>query len=207
MNNIYKLIFFLPFLLVGCKTNVIDESRLLQKIDSLDMDIFSNEGEKILSIKSPDSSYDKENLSFNLKQTTIKLYNDDKPNYIINSDESKMYDNNKVIELKGNVKLITVEKDNDVLFADNFIWNIKESNYLLVGNVKFENNNVILSSYKAILNSDNIIEFFNPVEYSIKNENNQKNYEIKSENAFYNIDTNSIRFGSKDKRVRTKLYF
>ena len=39
------------------------------------------------------------------------------------------------------------------------------------------------------MDSDNIIEFFNPVKYIIKNDNNENKYEINSENAYYNLNT------------------
>ena len=207
MNKLYKFLIFFPFLILGCKPNVIDETRYLQRINSLDMNIFSNEGKKILSINSPVTSYDKENLTFNLKKTTIKVFNNEKTKYIINSDKSKLYNNNKIVELNSNVELRTIDEEDDILLTDKFIWNIEESNYLLIGNVKFENNTIILSANKATMNSDNIIEFFNPVKYIIKDKNNDTNYEINSENAYYNMNTNSVRFGSKDKRVRTRMYF
>ena len=83
---------------------------------------------------------------------------------------------------------------------DNFIWNIDEAYYLLTGNIRFENNNVILTSGKATLGSDNIIEFFNPVKYIIKDDNNANKYEINSENAHYDINRESLSFEAKDKR-------
>ncbi len=207
MNNVYKLIIFLSLLISGCKSNLTKEASILQKIDNLVLDIYTSEGTKIYSINSPYSSYNKENQTFNLNETNINIFKNDKPQYIINSDLSKLTNNNKILELKGNVKLKTVLQNEDVLYADKFIWNIDDSIYLLTGNVKFENNNVILSSKKAILNSNNIIEFFNPVKYIIKNDKNKNNYEINSENAFYNIDTKSVSFKSKSKRVRSKIYF
>ena len=36
--------------MLGCAPNVIDENKVIQKIDSLDMTIFSKSGEKIYSI-------------------------------------------------------------------------------------------------------------------------------------------------------------
>ena len=42
----------------GCTQNVIDENKVKQKIDSLDMTIFSKSGDKIFSITSPNSRYD-----------------------------------------------------------------------------------------------------------------------------------------------------
>tara|TARA_B100001996_G_scaffold297984_1_gene238378 strand:- start:63 stop:683 length:621 start_codon:yes stop_codon:yes gene_type:complete len=206
MNNIYKLIIIFPFLILGCKPSVIDGNRIMQKIDSLDMNIYSNQGEKIYRIISPNSTYDILKQTISVKKTTINLFNNNELEYIINSDESKLSNNNKIIELKGNVKLKNVLQDNDILYSDYFIWKIDDSEYLLKGNIKFENENIILNSNKAILNSDNIIEFFNPVKYIIKKDN-KSIYEINSENAFYNIKTKAVSFKSKNKRVRTKLYF
>ena len=206
MNNTHKLIIFIPVFIFGCTSYNIEEKKGLQKINSLDMNIFSKNGDKIYSITSPYSSYNKNAIKFESKNTTINIFKDEKIKYIINSDESKLSNNNKILELIGNVELRTLLQDNDILYADNFIWNIDKTKYVLIGKVLFENKNIILSSNKATLGPDNIIEFFNPVKYVIKNENNEKSYEINSENAFYNIITKSVNFKSKDKQVRSKVY-
>ena len=192
MSNIYRLIIFLPLFILGCAPNVIDENKVIQKIESFDMTIFSKSGDKIYSITSPDSSYDNIELSFELKKPIINILNRKKTKYIISSEESTLSDNNKLLKLKRNVKLETLKKDGDFLYADNFIWNIENTNYLLEGNIRFENKYIILNSEKAILDSDNIIEFFNPVKYIIKDENNENKYETNSENAYYNLDTDSV---------------
>ena len=207
MSKIYRLIVFLPLFMLGCAPKVIDENKIIQKIESLDMTIFSKSGEKIYSITSPNSSYDNIELKFKLKKPTINIFNGKKTQYIISSEESTLSDNNKLLKLKGNVKLKTPKKDGDFLYADNFIWNIENTNYLLEGNIRFENQNIILNSGKAILDSDNIIEFFNPVKYIIKDENNDNKYEINSENAYYNLNTESVSFKAKDKRVKSIIYF
>ena len=105
------------------------------------------------------------------------------------------------------MKLKHINKEDDYLYADNFIWNLDNTNYLLTGNVRYENKNVILTSGKAKMGPDNIIEFFNPVKYIMKDDNNEEKYEINSENAFYNIDNESLSFRARDKRVRSKIYF
>ena len=207
MSNIYRLIIFLPFFILGCAPNVIEENEVIQKIDRLDMNIFSKSGDKIYAITSPKSSYNISELKFELKNPTINIFKGEEIKYIINSDESTLSDNNKLLKLKGNVKLKTLKQKDDILHADNFIWNIEETNYLLEGNIRFENENIILNSRKAKLGSDNIIEFFNPVKYIIKSENNNNKYEINSENAYYNLNTESVSFKSKDKRVQSIIYF
>jgi len=207
MSKIYRLIIFLPIFILGCAPNVINENKVIQKINSLNMTIFSKRGDKIYSITSPNSSYDNIELKLDLKKPIINIFNGEETKYIISSEESTLSNNNKLLKLKGNVKLKTLKKDEDILYADNFIWNIENTNYLLEGNIRFENQNIILNSGKAILGSDNIIEFFNPVKYIIKDENNDNKYEINSENAYYNLNTESVSFKAKDKRVKSIIYF
>jgi len=207
MSKINKLKIFLPLFILGCAPNLIDKNKVIQKINSLDMTIFSESGDKIYSITSPNSSYDNVELKFELKKPIINILNGEETKYIISSEESTLSDNNKLLKLEGNVKLKTLKKDEDILYADNFIWNIDNTNYLLEGNIIFENQNIMLTSGKAILGSDNIIEFFNPVKYIIKDENKENKYEINSENAYYNLNTESVSFEAKDKRVRSIIYF
>ena len=206
MKNIYKLIIFFPLVILGCAPNFTEDNKVIQKIDSLDMNIFSKKGEKIYSISSPFSSYDNK-LNFHLKNTTINIFKNEETKYLINSDESSLSDNNKILKLRGNVKLKTLKQDEDILYADNFTWNIEKTNYLLEGNIRFENKNIILNSEKATLGTDDIIEFFNPVKYIIKDNNNENKYEINSENAYYNLKTESVSFKAKDNKVRSIIYF
>ena len=193
--------------MLGCTPNVMEENKVIQKIDSLNMNIFSKSGDKIYSITSPNSSYNKIDLKFELKKPVINIFNKEEVKYIISSEESTLSDNNKLLKLNGNVKLKTFNKDQDILYADNFIWNIEETSYLLEGNIRFENQNIILNSGKAKLGSDNIIEFFNPVKYTLKDENNDNKYEINSENAYYNLNTESVSFKANNKRVKSIIYF
>ena len=207
MNNINILKFFFPFVLLGCAPNVLEEKKVIQKINSLDMNVFSKTGEKIYSITSPDSKYDKIKLVFNLKRTTINLFKGKDIKYIVDADSSRLLDKNNIVELNGNVKLRTLNQNNDYLYGDSLTWNINESKYELFGNVRFENRNVFLYSNKAILRKDNIIEFLNPLKYIVKDNNNEEKYQINSENAFYNIDKESLSFRAKDKKVRSIIYF
>ena len=207
MNNIFRLLILLPVFVLGCSPNIVEENKVTQQIDSLDMNIFSKRGDKIYSITSSSSSYDNNELKFELKNPTINIFNGEVTKYIITSDESTLSENNKLLKLKGNVKLKTLTEDEDYLYADNFIWNIEENKYYLEGNIKFKNKNIILNSGKATLGENNIIEFFNPVKYIIKDDNNENKFEIKSENAYYNLETESISFKGKDKRVRSIIYF
>ncbi|WP_042851311.1 LPS export ABC transporter periplasmic protein LptC [Prochlorococcus sp. MIT 0604] len=193
--------------MLSCAPNVIDENKITQKIDSLNMNIFSKTGEKIYSITSPNSSFNNIKLKFELKKPIINIFDGGEIKYIISSEESTLSDNNKLLKLKGNVKLKTLKQYEDILYADKFIWNIEKTNYLLEGNIRFENQNIILNSGKAILGSDNIIEFFNPVKYIIRDQNNDNKYEINSENAYYNLNTESVSFKAKDKRVKSIIYF
>ena len=207
MNKIYKSIIIFPILILGCNPNIIEENQTTKEIKSLDLNIFSKSGDKKYTISSPYSIYDNFKNKFQFQKTTINIFQDNQTKYIINSDESSLTRNNKVLELKGNVILKTINQNDDYLYADNFIWDVDNTNYLLTGNIRFENENVILTSSKAKMGSDNIIEFFNPVKYIIKDENNENKYETNSENAYYNIDQESLSFKAVDNRVSSKIYF
>ena len=207
MNKIYRLILILQVFLLGCTPSVIKEKKITKKINSLDLNIFTKTGDKKYSIKSPYSIYDNIKNKFQFKKTTINIFYDGKTKYVINSDESTLSNNNNLLELKGNVKLKTIDQNDDYLNADYFIWNIDEAKYFLTGDVRFENKNVILTSAKAILDSDNVIEFFDPVKYIIKDDNNKNIYETNSKNAYYDMNKESLSFKAKDKRVRSRFYF
>ena len=208
MNKLSKLLFTIPIILTGCKSTVSDVKLTGQSVDNLNMNIFSDEGKKLYTIKSPNSIYSKEKNVFNLKKTTINLYKDNKTEYIINSDNSELSNNNKLLKLNGNVRVKTLIQQGDKLYSNSFKWNIQNSEYLLLGDVKFENESISLSSNKAILNNDiSIIEFFNPVKYRIKDGDNKRAFEIISKNAYYNIYTKTLSFKSLEERVRSKIYF
>ena len=193
---------------MGCKAGHVDDKTITQSINTLNMNIFSSEGIKLLSIKSPYSNYEKNNNIFKLKETTIKLYKDNEGKYLITSDKSKLSNNNKLIELDGNVVINSLIKEEDKLYSNSLKWNIETSKFLLIGNVKFINNSILLISNKAILNkNNNIIEFFNPVKYEVNDSINKSRYVVNSQNAYYNINTKSLTFSSKEEKVRSKIYF
>lgn len=207
MNKFYKLLYLIPIIIIGCKSPDFDNKKFSQVINKFYMNIYSIEGEKILSIKSPTSRYENNSNIISLDETKIHLFKNNQTEYIINSDKSKLSDGS-LLELKGNVLVKNIGKDADKLYADIFKWDINSTEYLLIGDVKFENNTITLSSNKALLNkTNNIIEFFNPVKYKIKDSNNENGYEINSENAFYNINTKSVSFRSQGEKVRSKIYF
>ena len=83
MSNIYRLIIFLPLFMLGCAQNVIDEDKVIQKIETLDMTIFSKSGDKIYSITSPNSTYDNIELKFDIKKPIINILNGEVTKYII----------------------------------------------------------------------------------------------------------------------------
>ena len=159
MNNIYRLIIFLPIVILGCAPNVIEENKITQKIESLKMNIFSKKGDKIYSITSPNSKYDKVQLKFNLKKTTINIFEGEDIKYIINSDSSTVSDNNKIVELNGNVELKNQNEDNDILYGDNLIWNVDESSFSIVHTSPFWKSPLIFSmcKYKSELFHLNIL--------------------------------------------------
>ncbi len=207
MNKLQRLLIIISFLVLGCKNNATKENNFVQKINSLDMNIYSKTGEKIYSIKSPNTNFNKDKNVFNLNRTKIQIYQNKAIKYKIESEKSTLSNNNKLLELTGNVRLNILQNDDDSLYSNKFIWNIDNSQYMLIGGVKFENNSIILISNEAVLNKSNIIEFINPVKYIIKNQDNNRNYKINSDNAFYDINKNSVYFKSNNNRVKSTISY
>ena len=208
MNKLNILIIVFTLFISGCKTNEKFTNFPSQKIDDFNLNIYSKDGNKIYSIKSPSSRIDIVKNILNLKETRINLFNEEILKYTITSKESKLKNSNRIIELIGDVLVKSHIEEDIILNADKFTWDINNEEYELIGNVRFENNEYIISSQKAYMNKENnIIEFYNPVNYIVKDNNNTNRFEVKSENAFYNIEKNSFNFSSKEKRVRSKIYF
>ena len=62
MNKLYISLILIPILTYGCRIRDIDNNIYTQSIDSFTMNIFSSEGNKIFTIKSPFSSYNREKI-------------------------------------------------------------------------------------------------------------------------------------------------
>ena len=107
MNNVYKLFLLIPIIVFGCKSKDIENKITGQRINSLNMNILSNEGKKLIKIESPYSTYNNNLNTFNLKETTIHLFNNNETEYIIKADKSQL-SNNKLLLLNGNVLVKSV---------------------------------------------------------------------------------------------------
>ena len=83
MNKFYKLLFFIPMIIVGCKGPDLSNKNFNQVFNKFDLTIYSTEGNKMLTIKSPNSNYDGVKNIFNLKETTIFLFKGNIKEYII----------------------------------------------------------------------------------------------------------------------------
>ena len=127
MNKLQRLLIIIPFLVLGCKNNTTKENILVQKINSLDMNIYSKTGEKIYSIKSPNTNFNKDKNIFNLNSTKIQIFQNKAIKYKIESEKSTLSNNNKLLELTGNVRLNILHNDGDSLYSNKFIWNIDNS--------------------------------------------------------------------------------
>ena len=58
MTRLHYLLLFFLILIVSCKNKEINNEIISQTINTLNMNIFSKEGNKLFSIKSPYSRYD-----------------------------------------------------------------------------------------------------------------------------------------------------
>tara|TARA_B100000212_G_scaffold314244_1_gene267662 strand:- start:482 stop:1111 length:630 start_codon:yes stop_codon:yes gene_type:complete len=209
MNKNLLIIFIYLFLTSGCTSstslNKIDSNLT---IDEFSMTQFENNGDKLYSISSPKCIFDKEKQIYKLNETEIFFYKKNYLNYVINSQQSSLLDNNKYIKLEGEVKLFDLNNKNNNIKANNAFWNIEKSEFLLEGNVILNNNSLNLISSKAILNQKTkVIKFFRPVKYRYLNNSSKLNYQVSADNAFYNLDDKKLLFESEKERIKSRLTF
>ena len=201
------LIFSIYILLTSCSTSVRKINSNLS-IDDFSMTHFEKNGDKLYAISSPKSFFVKDSQSYELDETEIIFYEENKINYIINSNKSSLLNNNKDIKLEGDVKLIDLKNNANRIYANKAFWNIDKFEFILVGDVILNNNSINLKASKAVLKKDdNIIKFFKPVNYRYLSNNSDLNYKVKADNAYYNLNNKSLFFESKNERIKSKIKF
>ena len=208
MNRYFYLICILSsFFISSCKlsTKKIDNSVLI--IEKFNLNHYSKDGIKLYMLETPYSVFNQTDQSYLLRKTNIKFFDKDNIKYDVNSDSAKLL-NNKFLELKGNVEINDFKNDKTIIKSNNLFWHIDKTELILEGNVTLINNTINLSSSKALFDkNDNTIMFYNPIKYNYKDEDGIRKYNIKSENAYYNISTKDVIFKSKNDKVKSKLVF
>ena len=194
------------FLLSSCRINNSKEDNITLTIDDFTMNQFSEHGEKIYTIISPKSNLNKITFVYELDTVEVIFYEEDKETYLVTADYATL--DNNLLTLNGNVKIKDIKDNDSIIKSNNLYWDMKKSLVTLEGNVVLEDPFINLSSSKAILNQDSdIIKFFNPVQYKYKNSTNKTNFEVSSENAFYDLNEKKMTFSSESERVRSTLFF
>ena len=206
---INRLFIFSIYLLLtsGCSRSIREIDSNLE-IDDFSMTHFKNNGNKIYAITSPKSTFIKDVQIYKLDKTEIFFFEKNKVNYIINSKKSSLLNNNNDIKLDGDVKLYDLNNKDNTITANKAFWNINKFEFVLVGDVIFNNKSVNLISSKAVLNKNvNLIKFFKPVKYRYLNNTSTLNYKVKADNAYYDLENKTLRFESKNERIKSKLNF
>ena len=206
---IKRLFIFSIYLLLtsGCSTSIkkIDSNL---SIDDFSLTHFKNDGDKLYAISSPKSVFIKDTQIYKLDKTEISFYDENKVIYIINSKISSLLNNNNYITLEGNVKLYDLNNNENTITANKALWDIDKFEFVLIGDVILNNKSINLISSKAVLNKNvNVIKFYKPVKYRYLNKSSNLSHKIKADNAYYDLENKSLRFESKNERVKSKLNF
>tara|TARA_Y100001978_G_scaffold64471_1_gene57734 strand:- start:641 stop:1120 length:480 start_codon:yes stop_codon:yes gene_type:complete len=158
-------------------------------------------------LETPYSVFNQTDQSYILSKTKIKLFDEENVKYNVISDSATLL-NHKYLELKGNVEINDNDKEKTIIKSNNLFWHIDKTEFILEGNVTLVNNTINLSSSKALFDkNEDTIMFYNPIKYNYKDQDGIRKYNIKSENAYYNISTKDVIFKSKNDKVKSKLIF
>ena len=208
MNKLFYLIYILiSFFLTSCNVTTKQEGKSVLIIEKFNLNHYSKNGSKLYTLDTPYSVFNQTDQSYLLNKTNIKFFEDNNVKYNVNSDSAKLL-NNKFLRLKGNVEINDFNNDKTIVKSNNLFWDIDKSEFILEGNVSLVNNNINLSSSRALFDKkDDIITFYNPIKYNYKDKQGTIKYNISSENAFYNISTKDVLFKSKFDKVKSKFIF
>ena len=209
MNKLYYLLYILSLILFSsCSTKIDDFDSSSLIVEKFNLSHFNKSGDKLYMLETPYSIFNKSAQTYSLKNTKIKFYEMGNVKYIIFADSARLSNSNKLIELKGNIIISDLKNNKTTIKSESLAWNIDNSEFILNGNVKLENDTISLKSSKAILDKNtNIILFFNPVKYNYVDDNNITKYNIRSENAYYDLLEKNVVFKSEKSKVKSKLVF
>ncbi len=210
MNNLKLFTLSIAiFFLSSCKLVPSKDKEINLIVNDFNMSQLSSLGEKLYIITSPKSKFNRNSKVYLLDKTKITFFNKKEIKYTVNSNEAQLL-NHKIIKLNGDIQIVDVSDEKNIINADSFYWDIKDENFILEGNVRLNNKNIDLISSKAFLNKNtNIIKFFKPVKYNYKNIMNKSTYRLSSDSAYYNLINNNLVFESESpkERVRSKISF
>jgi len=205
---IKSLLFFYIYILLSSCTTSIKKIDSNLAIDDFSLTQFETNGDKLYSISSPKSLFIKDIQIYKLDNTKILFYEDNKVNYIIKSKKSSLLNNNKDIKLEGDVRLFDLNNKANTINSNEAFWNIDKNEFILIGDVILNNNSVNILSSKAVFKEkENIIKFFKPVKYRYLNNASSLNYKVKADNAYYDLNKNTLLFESKNKRIKSNISF
>ena len=200
------LIFSIYFLLSSCSTSTRKIHSNLA-IDDFSLTHFEINGDKSYAISSPKSVFIKDIQIYKLDKTKILFFEENKENYIIYSKKSSLSNFNNDIKLEGDVKLFDINNKANTISANKAFWNIDRKEITLTGDVILNNESINLISSKAILDSNDIVKFFYPVKYRYLNNSSNLNYKVRADNAYYDLEKKTLRFETKNERVKSKFNF
>ena len=208
MIKLKVFLFSIILIIYGCKNDNYSKGDIQLKVREFNLSQLHSNGDNLYTIYSPSSIFDQIDQEYTLDKTRINFFDNNKLKYTINSNNALLDNKNKIITLTGEVVIIDITEDNNVINGDNLIWDIKKSEFILEGNVNLNDEFINLKSSKAILDKNtNVIQFFEPVNYRYKVKNKTTDFKISSQSAFYNIEKKTMIFKSDSDRVRSNLIF
>ena len=154
MNKFFYLISIsLCFFISSCNINTKKADKSILIIEKFNLNHYSKNGSRLYVLDTPYSVFNQTDQSYLLNKTNIKFFEKENVKYNVNSDSAKLL-NNKFLELKGNVEINDFNSNKTIIKSNKLFWNIDESELILQGNVKLENNNINLISSKALFDKN-----------------------------------------------------
>ncbi len=205
----FLAVLFSISLLSSC-TNYISDSpkEKLLEINRFTLDQTNELGLKIFQLTSPKALINDARKDITTADTNILLFDQNAPNYSIQSQQARIENSGKTFSLSGNVRLTKLNDNEFNVFSDRIEWKPEDALIKFFGNVKGNINSTLIDSTSATYDLEkDKLEFQGITRFSVHSSTDLPPiFDINAKSAVWNGDTGVFEFFSQADRVTSKIF-
>ncbi len=206
----YNLILLVSVFTVSCNTiTPISENNSNEfEFEKLTIKNHNKDGQIKYIIRSERATVENSQNKIIAFLPVIILYNNNQPQYTINSRDGIINNIEQIINLNGNVQMFDSLNELINISADSMKWDIGQSKISFISNVKLNHkeSKVVANRADYYRNKDEILFYeISTINNQIFNKGQRAVIGVDSEEAVYNLITKKLEFSSQNNRVRSTI--
>ena len=207
MNNQKFIRISLLFpLLLSCsdKKDIINTPSF--RFNEINVEQNDSKGVKQFEFETMKAKIEESTKSVEAKDSTVILYQSEKPFYKLESKSSILINNGEKVQLNEGVEMISLLNNDLSIKANSITWIKDSSEASIHGKIKAKIKGSSFTSKKAIYNHiKNTIDFKGIKKYNYNNKSGDETIEIFAKNALCDGKNNKLIFTNKKEQVLTRI--